>query len=68
MDHLLEVELPGLADERADRGETPRKHPERGVAISPADIQPIIDAAVKFKVIPKAFAAQDVMCVCALRK
>jgi NitT/TauT family transport system substrate-binding protein len=44
------------------------KHPERGVAISPADIQPIIDAAVKFKVIPKAFAAQDVMCVCALRK
>jgi len=43
-------------------------HPDRGVAMAPSDIQPIIDAAAKYKLIPKAFAAQDIICSCALRK
>jgi NitT/TauT family transport system substrate-binding protein len=44
------------------------KHAERMTAILPADIQPIIDAAFKFKVIPKSFPAQDILCSCALRR
>jgi ABC-type nitrate/sulfonate/bicarbonate transport system substrate-binding protein len=44
------------------------RHSERGVAISPADIQPIIDIAAKYKVIPKAFPASDIICTCALMK
>jgi NitT/TauT family transport system substrate-binding protein len=43
-------------------------HPERSVAIAPSDIQPIIDAAVRSKLIPKTFAAADIICTCALRR
>jgi NitT/TauT family transport system substrate-binding protein len=43
-------------------------HPQRAVAISPADIQPMIDAAAKFNAIPKAFPAQDIICSCALMR
>lgn len=43
-------------------------HSERIVAIDPADIQPIIELAAKYKVIPKSFNAQDMICTCALRR
>lgn len=42
------------------------RHPGRGVALSPADLQPLIDTAAKYKIIPKAFPAQDMICACAL--
>jgi NitT/TauT family transport system substrate-binding protein len=44
------------------------RHGERGVPISAADVQPTIDAAFKFKVIPKTFSAAEFICSCALRK
>jgi len=44
------------------------RHPGRGVAIGPADLQPVIDLAAKYKVIPKAFSAQEMICSCALRR
>ena len=44
------------------------RHTGRGVKISPADIQPIIDAAVKYDVIPKALDANALLCDCALRR
>lgn len=43
-------------------------HGGRGTAISPADLQPIIDAAAKFNMIPKAFPASDMICSCAPRR
>jgi hypothetical protein len=43
-------------------------HPIRGVAIGPADLQPVIDVAAKYKAIPKGFAAADMICTCAIRK
>jgi len=42
-------------------------HAGRGVAIHPAEVQPVIDAAAKYNVIPKAFPASDIICACALR-
>ena len=42
-------------------------HPERGVSIAPSDIQPIIDMAVRAKLIPTAMPAQQMICRCALR-
>ena len=44
------------------------KHEGRGVAITTADLQPVIDAAAKYKVIPQAFPASDLICTCALRR
>ena len=44
------------------------RHTGRGVKIAPGDIQPIIDAAVKYKTIPKPLEAKDLICDCALRK
>jgi NitT/TauT family transport system substrate-binding protein len=44
------------------------RHPERGVPITPADIQPIIDLSAKYKVIPNGFAASDMICSCAAHK
>lgn len=44
------------------------RHPERGVAIGPGDIQPVIDAAAKYGVIPKGFSAADMICSCAVHK
>lgn len=44
------------------------RHPVRDVALSPADIQPVIDTAAKYKVIPAAFPAQDIICACAIKR
>jgi NitT/TauT family transport system substrate-binding protein len=44
------------------------RHAGRGVPLDPADVQPVIDVAFKYKVIPKAFPATDIICSCALRK
>jgi len=46
---------------------TKTRHAVRGVAIVPADLQPVIDALVKFKTIPKPFPAEEMICSCALR-
>lgn len=43
-------------------------HPERGIAIGPSDLQPIIEVALKANLIPKAMPAQEMICVCALRR
>jgi NitT/TauT family transport system substrate-binding protein len=43
------------------------RHAVRGVAIVPADLQPVIDALVKFKAIQKPFPAAEMICSCALR-
>ena len=51
-----------------DPGSIPKtRHAVRGVAIVPADLQPVIDALVKFKTIPKSFPAAEMLCSCALR-
>jgi NitT/TauT family transport system substrate-binding protein len=44
------------------------RHGARGAFIVPGDLQPMIDAAAKYKVIPRTFAAQQMICSCALRK
>ncbi len=41
--------------------------PERRVTIGVADIQPVIDAAAKYKVTPKTFPAAELICPCALK-
>jgi len=41
-------------------------HEGRAVEISAADLQPVIDAAAKYHVIPKAFPASELICSCAL--
>jgi NitT/TauT family transport system substrate-binding protein len=40
---------------------------ERGITLVPAELQPTIDAAAKYKLIPKAFPASDIICDCALK-
>ena len=47
---------------------TKTHHEGRGVAITAADLQPVIDAAAKYKVIPAAFPASELICSCALRR
>jgi len=42
--------------------------PSRALAMTPAELQPVIDAAAAFKLIPKAFAARDLICSCALAR
>ena len=44
------------------------RHTGRGAIITPALIQPIIDAAVKYNAIPKMLDAKDLICSCALRQ
>jgi ABC-type nitrate/sulfonate/bicarbonate transport system substrate-binding protein len=44
------------------------RHSTRGVLLGPADLQPVIDVAARYKVIPKTFAAQDMICACALHR
>lgn len=42
-------------------------HPgQRALSLDPADLQPTIDAAAKYKLIAKAFPARDMICECAL--
>jgi NitT/TauT family transport system substrate-binding protein len=43
-------------------------HEGRAVAITAADLQPVIDAAAKYKVIPQVFPASELICGCALRR
>jgi len=43
-------------------------HEGRGVAIAPADLQPVIDVAAKYKAIPQPFPASELICSCALRR
>ena len=43
------------------------RKPGRGVALDPSDLQPLIDTAAKYKVIPQAFPAQTIICTCALK-
>lgn len=43
-------------------------HVGRGVALVAADLQPVIDYAAKYQVIPKSFPAAEMICSCALRK
>jgi NitT/TauT family transport system substrate-binding protein len=45
-----------------------QRHAGRGVLLTPDDLQPVIDYAAKYKVIPKAFPAQTMICSCALTK
>jgi NitT/TauT family transport system substrate-binding protein len=44
------------------------RHEGRQVTITPADLQPVIDAAAKYHVIPKPFPAAELICPCALQK
>jgi NitT/TauT family transport system substrate-binding protein len=44
------------------------KHVKRGVEIEPTDLQPIIDAALKYKLIAQPLRAADLICSCALRR
>jgi NitT/TauT family transport system substrate-binding protein len=44
------------------------RHAGRGVPLSPSDVQPVIDVAAKYNVIPKAFPATDIICSCAMKK
>lgn len=43
------------------------RHDARGVAIGPGDLQPMIDAGAKYKIIPQAFPAQQMICTCAIK-
>jgi len=44
------------------------RHSERGIPIRPSDLQPVIDAAAKYKVIPKTFPAATMICSCAIQR
>jgi len=40
-------------------------HPgQRALSLGPADLQPTIDLAARFKLIPKVFPAGDIICDC----
>jgi ABC-type nitrate/sulfonate/bicarbonate transport system substrate-binding protein len=43
-------------------------HATRGVAIEPSDLQPVLDVALKYKLIAQPLRAQDLICSCALRR
>jgi ABC-type nitrate/sulfonate/bicarbonate transport system substrate-binding protein len=40
----------------------------RSVPLRPGDLQPMIDAAAKYKLIPQSFPAGQIICTCALHK
>jgi len=42
-------------------------HPDRPLYLDPNAIQPVIDGAFRYKVIPARFAAQEMICDCALK-
>jgi NitT/TauT family transport system substrate-binding protein len=44
------------------------RHAARGVTIGPSDLQPMIDAAAKYKIIAQPFPAQTMICTCAIRR
>jgi NitT/TauT family transport system substrate-binding protein len=41
--------------------------PGRGVALRVEDLQPVIDTAAKYKIIPEAFPAKTIICPCAMK-
>jgi len=43
-------------------------HVVRGTAIEPSDLQPVLDAALKYKLIAAPMRAADLLCSCALRR
>jgi NitT/TauT family transport system substrate-binding protein len=43
------------------------RKPGRGVALDSSDLQPLIDTAAKYKIIPQSFPAQAIICSCALK-
>lgn len=42
-------------------------HPGRALYIQAADVQPLVDLAAKYKIIPTAFPAAQLICDCALK-
>jgi ABC-type nitrate/sulfonate/bicarbonate transport system substrate-binding protein len=44
------------------------RHSVRGIVLNLTDVQPVIDTAAKYKIIPKAFPAQEMVCTCALKR
>lgn len=42
-------------------------HPGRATYLVPSEVQPLIDLAAKYKIISKAFPAQQMICDCALK-
>jgi NitT/TauT family transport system substrate-binding protein len=44
------------------------RHGGRGTVLHASDIQPVIDLAAKYQMIPKAYPATDIMCSCAPRR
>ena len=44
------------------------RHSVRGIVLNLSDVQPVIDTAAKYKIIPKAFPAQEMVCTCALKR
>jgi NitT/TauT family transport system substrate-binding protein len=42
--------------------------PARALTMSAAELQPVIDAAAKYKMIPTAFPARDLICTCAITR
>jgi NitT/TauT family transport system substrate-binding protein len=43
-------------------------HSDLGVALSPADVQPVINVAAKYGIIPKQLQASEIICSCATRR
>lgn len=43
-------------------------HNGRGVAIEPTDLQPVLDIALKYKLLALPLRATDLICSCALRR
>ena len=44
------------------------RHTVRGVPITPGDLQPVIDLAAKYGIIPKVYDARTMICSCALAR
>ena len=42
------------------------RHSRRGIALNPADLQPVVDAGVRYKVLANPLAVKDLICSCAL--
>jgi NitT/TauT family transport system substrate-binding protein len=47
---------------------TKMNHEGRAVTLTPADLQPVIDAAAKYKVISQSFPASELICSCAFSR
>jgi hypothetical protein len=47
---------------------TRMRHPERGIAIPPSELQPVIDILARYNVVPATLRAEDLLCTCAPRR